>query len=169
MPRSAPLLAAALAALTAALPASAGPPAVDASLTVDAAAAAIDAFALAIDTDRDGRLSPLETAAANRLVFASIDADGDGGLTALEMTSWPQGFRELAAFRNRTQAYDAAFGVLLDLLDRDRDGRIDADEHARGMAVAARLADVDGDGALSMAEFRRDFLVTSVLRRGLGN
>ncbi|WP_179380113.1 EF-hand domain-containing protein [Jannaschia marina] len=56
-----------------------------------------------------------------------------------------------------------------DLMDTNRDQSIDAGEHATGLALAWRLADRDGDGALSLTEFREDFLIVTALRRGVGS
>lgn len=141
----------------------------DISLTVDPGRASIDAFAVAMDANNDGRISPVEMDSAARAVFASMDVDGDGALTEGEMTGWEHGMAHLAAFRGRSQAYDAAMGMVFEMLDRDMSGTVDAAEHARGMRAAWALADRDGDGVMSHAEFRDGFVVTAALRRGLAD
>ncbi|WP_179380112.1 EF-hand domain-containing protein [Jannaschia marina] len=55
------------------------------SEVVDASAAAVDAFAVAIDADGDSRITLEELDAAGRDVFASMDADASGGLSMQEM------------------------------------------------------------------------------------
>lgn len=140
---------------------------VDASATVDPGRAAIDAFAIAADANRDGRLSMVELESAGRVVFASMDVDADGAVTEAEMTGWRYGLADLAAFRGRAQAHDTAMGLVFDMMDRDRSGFVEAGEHRDGLARGWRNGDRDGDGRLSMAEFRDGFFITAALRRAL--
>ncbi len=158
-----------LAALLLAAPSTAQTLPTDISLTVDPARASIDAFAVAMDTNRDSRISTVELDIAAQAIFASMDTDASGALTELEMTGWEHGMAQLAAFRGRTQAYDAALGVVFDLLDGDGSGTIDAGEHTRGMRAAGALADRDGDGAMTLGEFRDGFMVTTAIRQGLAD
>lgn len=139
----------------------------DVSLLVDPGRAAVEAFAVAIDANRDGRISPAELDTAGRAVFASMDTDADSVLTRDEMAGWEHGMSRLAAFRGRTQAYEASVGLVFDLFDRDRSDTIDADEHADGIRAALAQADRDGDGAMSLAEFRDEFVMTAAVRDGL--
>lgn len=139
----------------------------DVSMTVNSGRAAVDAFAVAIDANRDGRISPVEMDTAGRAIFASMDVDGDGLLTRGEMTGWEHGAARLAEFRGRTEAYDAAIGMVFDLFDRDHSGGVDAAEHAKAMRDGWALADRDGDGVMSLNEFREGFVVTAAMRTGL--
>ena len=147
---------AALTVLTLALPAAAQPvtPIVGSAM-VDVSAAAIDAFGVAMDTDKNAMISQLEMAIAGHQIFASMDADADGGLSRREMIDWPAGFGDLARFRGRDAEFANAMTMMFDLMDTDRDMRIDAREHAAGLAVAWRLADSDGDARMSLTESAR--------------
>lgn len=137
------------------------------SLTVDPGRAEIDAFAVAIDTDRDSRISRAEMEIAGRAVFASMDVDGDTMVTRPEMLEWEHGMSHLADFRGRRPAYDAAMGSVFDMFDRDGSGTIDAAEHADGVLAGWALADLDGDGTMSLGEYRDGYVVTAALRGGL--
>lgn len=139
------------------------------SAMVDPSAATIDAFAVAMDVDRDGRISSIEMEMAGREIFVSMDADGDHRLTRREMVDWPHGFGRLASFRGRDAQFASAMTTVFDLMDTDRDLAIDRAEHSAGLAVASRLADRDGDARLSLTEFREDFIVITALRRGVGS
>ena len=162
-------LPAALALCLAALPAAAEPVSMVAPAVVDQTTAFIDAFGVAIDLDGDHRISAREMDLAGNDIFASMDVDGDGFLTAPEMTGWEHGFGELALFRGRRVEFETAVTDVFDLMDSDGDGRVDPAEHARGLDLARRLGDRDGDGMLSLTEFREDFLVVTALRRGVGS
>ncbi|UWQ20141.1 EF-hand domain-containing protein [Jannaschia sp. W003] len=135
--------------------------------TPDAARSAIEASALALDTDGDGRLAPAEIDVAVTEMFPSLDADGSGAVDRTEFEEWPFGFHDMAAHRDRAEAYHAVFGLLFDLFDRGGDGRLDLPELREGMAAAAAYADRDGDGAMSRTEFLRGFVPNVALRHAM--
>ena len=133
----------------------------------DMGEAAIDGFAYSIDLNADGQISPIEMDSATRQVFTSMDADEDGLVVRNEMIGWENGLSGLAEFRGRGQAYGATMGLVFDMLDADRSGALDVDEHATGLARAWVYADRDGNGMMSVSEFRDNFLVTVALRTAL--
>jgi Ca2+-binding EF-hand superfamily protein len=115
-----------------------------------AAAAAQDGALLFqyLDTDGDGRISEAERRAAQAAQFARADRNGDGRLDAAE----------IAAMRDRlarfTAAADAGIAEMAERRDRDRDGALSLEEYTATGPLWA-LADTDGDGAISRAEFDR--------------
>ena len=109
----------------------------------DAGAAFGEAIVLALDADRSGTIEIGELDQFGREVFASIDADGSGSLSRAEMTRWPGGLGDLAAFRGRDVAYLAATAFLFDDVDRDDDGGVDAAEHLHGLRRMALGSDAD--------------------------
>ena len=123
----------------------------------DMGEAAIDGFAYSIDLNADGQISPIEMDSATRQVFTSMDVDEDGLVVRNEMIGWENGLSGLAEFRGRGQAYGATMGLVFDMLD----------EHAAGLARAWVYADRDGNGMMSVSEFRDNFLVTVALRTAL--
>lgn len=149
------------------LAATAAPPVVDAWRLVDASQAIIEDMGRQIDADRDGLISEVELKAAAREMFMSVDVDCDGNLTREEVASWRNDFVDIAIFRGRKQAYDATMSMVFDLLDKDKSGDLDVEEHAAGMDVARTLADRDGDGSMSLAEFREGFLFSMAFRHAL--
>ncbi|MFO6464026.1 EF-hand domain-containing protein [Jannaschia sp. KMU-145] len=140
---------------------------VPASATVDAARAQIEALAAEMDVDGDARITLDELQAAAGQIFPSIDADASDGLTRAEFLGWEFGLAEMAAFRGRTQGYEAAMGMVFDLFDRDGSQGIDAAEFEAAMVESHAYADLDGDAALSAAEFRSNFVVNVALRNAL--
>ncbi|MCK0167486.1 hypothetical protein MWU52_08000 [Jannaschia sp. S6380] len=156
-------------AILAALPmqAAAASPGIEAWRLVDASQAIIEDMGHQIDADHDGMISADEMDRAAREVFAAIDTDLDGVLTRGELFGWKVGMAEIAAFRGREQAYAATMNLVFDLLDRDGSNGLDAEEHAGGLVAARAMADRDGDGTMSLAEFRDAFLVSTAFRRAL--
>ena len=127
----------------------------------------LEAVAAALDADDDRIIAPAELAPAAASVFVSMDADRDGRLVLAEMLGWRDGLGEMAAFRGRSQAYEATLGLVFDMFDEDGDGAVDAPEHARAIRKAARLADADRDGELSMEEYRTRFMLNVALRNAM--
>jgi Ca2+-binding EF-hand superfamily protein len=135
--------AAALLALTAALPASAHD---------RRAGMGLDALFERLDADGDGRITREEVAAARAARIAALDADGNGIVTRDEAIAFA---RAEAAARAEWRA-----GVMFDRADADGDGRLTAAELMAGGGMPGGMdfgrmferLDRDGDGAVSRAE-----------------
>jgi Ca2+-binding EF-hand superfamily protein len=150
-----------IAALPAAAQQGAGPD------LIDAARSAVEAQALDLDANSDGRIDRAEIAAAVEAGFPTFDADGSGDIDAREFEEWPFGFYEMAAHRDREQAYHAAFGLVFDLFDRSGDGRLDLAEFQAAMNRSLDFADRDGDGSMTYDEFMRGFVPNVALRHAM--
>ena len=135
--------------------------------SVDAARAAIETAAAEMDADGDGRITAAELQDGHAALFTSVDADASGEILRDELIGWEFGLGEMAAFRDRAQGFEAAMGMVFDLFDRDGDHGITAQEIAEGLVQAHAFADRDGDGALSYAEYRSNFVVNVALRNAM--
>ena len=94
----------------------------------------------AADTDGDGSLSFAEIEALRRRIFAAMDTNGDGFVTLDE-------FRP-----RRVDRGVADWPALFAARDKDGDKRLSVDEFVD--AAGTRAADIDGDGTLSIWEYR---------------
>lgn len=93
-----------------------------------------------IDANSDGILQPNEIAAFRTRVFEAMDANGDGLV-------------ELGEFRlRRIDLPASAKGGAFAILDRNSDGVLNLDEYID--VPGTQAADIDGDGAMSIWEFR---------------
>jgi hypothetical protein len=111
-----------------------------------------------LDADADGRLSRAEHAAGAQALFRALDADRDGLLRANEVDE--------ALENTLGPAHEVPADERIAELDRDRDARLSAAEHA---AVAREIfdrLDTDADGFLTSDELQRGH--DEVLRRNLG-
>lgn len=168
MPRI-PLLAATIAALAVPLPALAQSSQGDlnAGNAADAARAMVEEWAGVLDANGDRRIDGGEMAEGLSRVFPSVDADSSGSVSQAEFRDWEFGLAEMAAFRDRAQAYDAAMGVVFDLYDRDDDGALTMEEYREAIDRSMAYADFDEDGAMSYDEFRRGFIINVALRHAM--
>jgi Ca2+-binding EF-hand superfamily protein len=142
-----------------------GPP--PASLTVDAARAQVEESAMLIDTNGDALIDRSEIDAASVAYFASIDVDGSGTLTRGEFLGWEFGLADMAAFRGRSQGYEAAMGMVFDFFDRDGDRLVAREELEVAIARAHLYADTNDDQALTFDEFRSNFIINVALRNAM--
>jgi len=99
----------------------------------------------ALDRDGNGAISRAEFLELRKAMFARIDADGSGTITRAEIdaarATLPQGNRR--GGENRIWAQDA-----------NRDGKLTLAEYT-SQTRGFDMADRNGDGALSPAEFER--------------
>lgn len=156
-----------LPALALALGLSTGAFAAEPIARTDVIEAAIDVFAVAMDANHDGRISPVEIDTAGQMVFAAMDRNGDSAVTLPEMLEWEDGFAEVAAFRGRTQAFDASMSLVFAMFDADGSRSLDAEEHGQAVATGWARADRDRDGSLTIDEFRKNFVMTVAVRTAL--
>ncbi|MEM9795212.1 MAG: hypothetical protein AAF919_01915 [Pseudomonadota bacterium] len=153
------LLAAALAVPVAAQPMTPGH---------DAARAIGESIFLSLDIDRSGAVTQEEMIMLGDLVFETMDRDASLLISRDEMISWEHGLADMAAFRGRSQAHEAAMGMVFDIFDADGDAGLTAEEHRAAIDRAHQLADSDGDGKLSAREFRESFIISVALRNAMG-
>jgi hypothetical protein len=101
----------------------------------------------AMDTNRDGKLSPDEHAAGAKKMFDAMDRSKDGKVTAVEMD---------VAHRKMTGRVPAGDDISsaekIKVIDRNGDGILTAEEHAAGSKMMFGRMDADKDGYLSAAE-----------------
>ncbi|MEM7487756.1 MAG: hypothetical protein AAF390_01390 [Pseudomonadota bacterium] len=139
----------------------------DAAATVDAARAAIEEQAAALDADHDDLIDRAEIAAAAKAGFPTFDTDGSGDIDAREFAEWPFGFYDMAQHRDRAAEYRAVFGTVFDIFDRSGDSRLDRLEFQTAMLRGLYDADSDGDGAMSREELLRGFVPNVALRHAM--
>jgi hypothetical protein len=111
------------------------------------APAPADGFAR-MDRDADGRIDAGEHAAGARAMFTTMDANADAVVTAQELDA------AQAKIHAGVAAPDAPGAAeKIAVVDSDGDGRLSADEHARGSQRLFATMDADHDGALGRAEY----------------
>lgn len=99
-----------------------------------------------LDANNDSAVSRDELVAARAKLFARLDVNSDGGIDEDETEM----LRE--AIMNRATAMQARLGNQMRRLDTSGDGKVSRDEF-RARTLFFDLADRDGDGKLSAAEF----------------
>ncbi|MBM4202090.1 MAG: hypothetical protein FJ189_12505 [Gammaproteobacteria bacterium] len=99
-----------------------------------------------LDSDGDGKLSRSEIEAARGAEFKAADTDGEGTLTLAELKAW---LSQRVEDRFKALDTDGNDLVSVEELASGRTGR-----HATMLSNLLKQGDLDGDGALSPAEFR---------------
>jgi Ca2+-binding EF-hand superfamily protein len=112
-----------------------------------AAAADVSGFE-AMDTDRDGKISPSEHAAAAARMFRAMDDNRNGKVTAAEMQA-----AQPKVTAKKVSKQDLSAEEKIKLVDGNGDGTLTAREHAVASETMFRKMDTDKDGSLSRAEF----------------
>jgi hypothetical protein len=102
------------------------------------------------DMDRDGNgvLTSAEHVNGTRAMFREMDADRDEVVTAEEMTA-----ARLAITGQEPKPGEMSSEEKIAEIDRDRDGKLSAKEHAVGARIVFDRTDVDRNGTLSQAEY----------------
>ena len=103
-----------------------------------------------MDTDRDGKVSADEHASGARTMFGKMDTNKDGQVTAQEMTA-----SHAAVTGQAAKPSDMSSAEKIKVVDADGDGRLTAEEHARGSDSMFGQMDGDKDGFLSRDEMAR--------------
>ena len=143
-----------------------------------------------IDSDRDGSVSAQEHAAAAKANFDRLDTDRNGRITAAEWAAahqaampasgagMPRGPGMTGAMPGMGAGTGMGMGAMMGMgpwhssadwlgrMDRDRDGKVSAAEHAAGTQSLFEEADTDKDGNLSAAEMAAHRAL--MIRRGQG-
>ena len=110
-------------------------------------ASAVDAEFKAMDTNKDGKVSAEEHAAASKKMFDMMDANRDGKVTAAEMTAAHQRITG-----KKAKKWDISAADKIKVIDTDGDGILTAEEHAAGSRSMFEKMDTDKDGFLTKAE-----------------
>ncbi|MDQ3289102.1 MAG: EF-hand domain-containing protein [Pseudomonadota bacterium] len=121
-----------------------------------------------VDSNTDRAISANEHAVAAEAMFKRMDTDRDGYLTAAEITSgrrmmpatggqhgMHQGHQDMGPTKGQGAMEHAAMGhgaMASEMMDRDGDGAISAEEHARMAKAMFERMDRDGDGKVSAGE-----------------
>ena len=110
-------------------------------------ASAVNAEFKAMDTNKDGKVSAEEHAAASKKMFQMMDANRDGKVTAAEMTAAHQRITGKKAKKS-----DMSSDEKIKVIDTDGDGILTAEEHAAGSRAMFEKMDTDRDGFLTKSE-----------------
>lgn len=101
----------------------------------------------AMDTNRDGRVDAEENAAAANAMFKQLDADLDGSITEDEMRVARKAMEQPASDEQVRKAIAA--------MDKNGDGKVDANEQL-AMAIAMfQRTDANQDGYVTLEEMQQ--------------
>ena len=100
-----------------------------------------------MDTNKDGKVSADEHAAASKKMFDTMDGNKDGKVTAAEMGAAHQRVTGRKAKKSDMSAADK-----IKVIDTDGDGILTAEEHAAGSRSMFEKMDTDKDGFLTKTD-----------------
>jgi|LNAP01.1.fsa_nt_gb Ca2+-binding EF-hand superfamily protein len=100
-----------------------------------------------MDANHDGRVDAVEHAAAAQAMFKQLDADLDGAISAEELRLARKAMDEPSSEEQARQAISA--------MDRNGDGKVDADEHLAAATALFQRTDGNHDGAVTLDEMQR--------------
>jgi Ca2+-binding EF-hand superfamily protein len=100
-----------------------------------------------MDTNHDGRVSAEEHAAAAKAMFKQLDADLDGSISVEEMRIARKAMEEPASDTQVRQAITA--------MDKNGDGKVDADEHLATAEALFQRTDANRDGTVTLDEMQQ--------------
>ena len=106
-----------------------------------------DAEFTAMDTNKDGKVSAEEHAAAAKKMFDTMDANRDGKVTAAELAA-----AHHRVTGKKTKKTDMSATEKIKVIDTDGDGILTVEEHAAGSRVMFEKMDTDKDGFLTKNE-----------------
>ena len=102
-----------------------------------------------MDSDGDGTVRSDEIEAARLAQFRRLDADGDGYLTDTELSA----MRDVMPDRPQRRGRRGGNADPIARMDRSGDGRVSASEFSGMGERLLQMADFDGDGSVTRAEF----------------
>lgn len=120
------------------------------------------------DESRDGVLSFDEVTGMSQNIRLSMDTNDDGEIVREEFMEWDFGYSYLAQQDDNSEAYVAVKRVLFALSDLDGNGMISAKEERVNTFLRFNRADLNGDKALSEAEFLSAWMPLVILKAGRG-
>ncbi|SEM08297.1 calcium-binding protein CML [Pseudoxanthomonas sp. GM95] len=100
-----------------------------------------------MDSNHDGRVSAEEHTAAAQKMFKQLDVDLDGRVTVEEMRLTRKAMEEPASEEEARQAIAA--------MDRNGDGKVDAEEHLAAADALFKRADANADGFVTEDELQQ--------------
>ena len=106
-----------------------------------------DAEFTAMDTNKHGKVSAEEHAAAAKKMFDTMDANRDGKVTAAEMAA-----AHHRVTGKKAKKTDMSATKKIKVIDTDGDGILTAEEHAAGSRAMFEKMDTDKDGFLTKDE-----------------
>lgn len=107
-----------------------------------------------LDLDGDGLVSEDEARRYYAWIFDLLDRDRDGGVVRAEFVDALLGTSPRGGDRERVEGRIERLGTLFRRLDSDDDGRLTEAEFMRACHAHFVSSDDDGDGSVSVREFR---------------
>jgi Ca2+-binding EF-hand superfamily protein len=103
-----------------------------------------------MDANGDGKVTTAEHAAGARNMFVELDADKDGKVTAPEMDAAHAGMKSKGEHAGKHHEMSSAQKIAV--IDKNKDGAVSAEEHAKGSKEMFGKMDADRSGDLTWQE-----------------